>query len=95
MPSGTRAETALSEWRRAERDLRAADPLTDEAARLTDEVELRRAKYHAITDISGAGAPPADTDPPGQTETTAMNRRDLQRERLIGDGRRDEEIDGG
>jgi hypothetical protein len=86
MPSGTRAELALSEWRRAERELRAVDSLADEAAGLADEVELRRAQYHAIAGKSGASGPLVDADGSGRTSTFAVKGRDFLRERLMGDG---------
>jgi hypothetical protein len=61
MPSGMRAELALSEWRRAERELLAADPSSDDASRLAREVDRLRAHYHAVAATpapEGASADP-------------------------------------
>jgi len=85
MPSGMRAEVALSEWRRAERELLAADPSSDDASRLAQEVERLRRQYQAIAGASALAGPPAGPDTSGGTSPVFVSRDNL-RDRLIGDG---------
>lgn len=93
MPSGMRAEVALSEWRRAERELLAADPLSDDVSRLAQEVDLRRSQYHAIAGTPVSAGQPAGLDVSRGSSRAFAGRDDL-RHRLIGDGTGAEEADG-
>jgi len=86
MPSGMRAELALSEWRRAERELLAADPLSDDASRLAQEVDVLRAQYHAIAGTSASAGPPVDVDAARRATPMALDGRDELRDRLSRDG---------
>lgn len=86
MPSGMRAELALSEWRRAERELLAADPLSDDASRLALEVDVLRAQYHAIAGTSASAERPADVDAARRATRKALGGRDELRDRFNGGG---------
>jgi hypothetical protein len=94
MPSGMQAQLALSEWRRAERELLAADPLSDDASRLAQEVDLLRAQYHETAGSSAPGRAAANLDSSLRASPNALGGRDDLRDRLIGDGLGAEEAAG-
>jgi hypothetical protein len=87
MPSGMRAELALSEWRRAERELLAADPLSDDASRLAQEVDVLRSQYHAVAGAPASAEPPADVDAARRPSLMAHGRRDELHDRSRWPGR--------
>jgi hypothetical protein len=86
MPSGMGAELALSEWRRAERELSAADPLSDDASRLALEVDLRRAQYHAVAGMPAPGEASEDLSSSLRATPMRPTGRDDLRDGLTGDG---------
>ena len=52
MPYRQEAESVLAMWREVERDLEAAPPDSDEAARLTAEWARLRAEYQRLIELA-------------------------------------------
>jgi hypothetical protein len=64
MPYQREAEIVLARWREVERELKALDPLSDDAARLTDDWARLRAEYQVLLDRARQHHPPEPTAGP-------------------------------